>query len=280
MRILSYNIHGWRTLGDRMNLGLLVELLKSTEADIIGLNEVYHPVAMETSTALSFLAEQLGMYVAFAAKRPWQSPGDIAMGASGNALLSRYPFLSTVSGLFSSIPGKKQRGFLEGRIAWRSGQTYSIVVTHFDPTDEQTRQAQFAELLEWFEQTGSRPDMILGDFNCINPREYEHHPKAYAALSNLPEVAKHLVNSPEGPQLARKIEQAGYIDVLAQNGSGRCGTFIPAQIPVRLDYIWLRSDRLPHLSWTTIIEEPSGQEASDHRPVLAELTTTEVSTIG
>ena len=49
------------------------------------------------------------------------------------------------------------------------------------------------------------------------------------------------------------------------------GTFIPAREPVRLDYIWLRSDWACHLTHAEIVEELAGQEASDHRPVFAEL---------
>jgi exonuclease III len=49
------------------------------------------------------------------------------------------------------------------------------------------------------------------------------------------------------------------------------GTFIPAWEPIRLDYIWLRSDWARHLTHAGIVEEPAGQEASDQRPVVAEL---------
>jgi endonuclease/exonuclease/phosphatase family metal-dependent hydrolase len=84
-------------------------------------------------------------------------------------------------------------------------------------------------------------------------------------------VAGHLANNPDGPQLTHQIEQAGYVDALIQKGVLGRGTLIPAQEPVRLDYIWLRSDWACRLTHAGIIEEPDGQEASDHRPVVAEL---------
>ena len=274
MRVLSYNIHGWLTAHGRTNLGLLVELLERTEADVIGLNEAYHPTPTESGAALSWLAEQLGMRVAFAAKRARGSTGDITPGAFGNALLSRFPFASVFSGLYSPLEGRRPRGFLETRLEVGGGRIVSVVVTHLDPYDEHARQAQFTELLAWFDQDGRRPDLILGDFNCLNPRDYGSTAEGLAAWSRFPEEARHLANGPDGPQLARQIEQAGYTDTGAQRGRGGRGTFIPAQIPVRLDYIWLRSDARARLDDAGIVEEPDGQEASDHRPVIAELALT------
>lgn len=271
MRILSFNIHGWRTLHGETNLDLLVDLFKRTKADVIALNEAYHPVATKSGTALSWLAEQLDMRVAFAAKRACGDPSDITSGASGNALLSRFPFASTFSGLYSPIEGRKQRGFLEGRLEIGNGRTLSVVVTHLDPSSESVRQDQFVELLDWFDRDSRHSDLIVGDFNCLNPRDYEYTPEARAAWNIFPEEAQHLVNAPNGPQLTRQIEQAGYIDTGVHRGYSKHGTFIPAEISVRLDYIWLHSNLLEHLGDGWVVEESLGQEASDHRPVMIEL---------
>ncbi len=43
MRVVTYNIHGWRTTDDRPNLDLVASVLADTQADIIGLNEVFYP---------------------------------------------------------------------------------------------------------------------------------------------------------------------------------------------------------------------------------------------
>ena len=61
MRIVTYNIHKWRTIGDQPNFGLLADLLKGIDADVIGLNEVIHPVSTEAGVALACLADELGM---------------------------------------------------------------------------------------------------------------------------------------------------------------------------------------------------------------------------
>jgi endonuclease/exonuclease/phosphatase family metal-dependent hydrolase len=270
VRIITYNIHKWRTIRDQTNLVLLVDLLKRVDADVIGLNEVLHPLPAETGSALSWLADELGMYFAFAAREPRRRLGHSSTGSSGDALLSRFPFVSVGWGLFSPIPEKKQRGFLEARLDLGVGQTCTVVSIHLDHTEERARQSQFSDLLAWYEQADRRPDLIIGDCNCVHPREYEHRPEAFMALSTHP-VAGHLANGPDGPQLTSQIEQAGYVDALIHKGDLGRGTFIPALELVRLDYIWLRSDWTCRLTRAGIVEEPDGQEASDHRPVVAEL---------
>jgi endonuclease/exonuclease/phosphatase family metal-dependent hydrolase len=276
VRVVTYNIHKWRTISDQPNLSLLAHLLKATDADVIGLNEVLHPFPTPAGAALSRLADELGMDFAFAAREPTRRLGHGSTGGSGNALLSRFPLVSVAWGLFAPVPDKIQRGFLEVRLEPGIGQTCTVVCIHLDHTDERTRQSQFGDLLAWYEQAGGRPDLIIGDCNCVHPREYERRPEAFAALTKHP-VAAHLANYPDGPQLTRQIEQAGYVDALIQREVLERGTFIPAREPVRLDYIWLRSDWGSHLTHAEIVEEQAGQEASDHRPVVAELEFPETS---
>ncbi len=270
MRILTYNVHGWRTIDDRPNLNLVAKLLKSAEADVIGLNEVYHPAITNTQVALEWLAEQLGMTCVFAACEAQGRLGTSRVSSYGNALLSRAPLAFVSTGLFSTIVGKEQRGYLEGRIGIGDRQTFDVVVTHLDHTDEQTRLTQFADLLLAVGQGNSAPDLIMGDFNCVHPKEYEHRPEALKKLSAYA-LAKHLVNEPHGPQLCNRMEDAGYIDVLVQKGLLGKGTFIPTEERVRLDYLWLSANWVANLTAVDILDEPAGQEASDHRPVLADL---------
>ena len=135
------------------------------------------------------------------------------------------------------------------------------------------RRAQFSgDLTRGQTRSGAagRPHLSVGNCNCVHPQEYERRPEAFAALGTH-SVPAHLANNPDGPQLTRQIEQAGYLDALIQTGILGRGTFIPAREPIRLDYIWLRSDWECHVTHAGIVEEPAGQEASDHRPVVAEL---------
>ena len=90
------------------------------------------------------------MYVAFGAREPRRELGTSPTGGSGDALLSRFRFVSTAWAPLPPIPGKKQRGFLEARLAPDAGPTCTVVSLHLDHTDERTRQRQFSDVLAWY----------------------------------------------------------------------------------------------------------------------------------
>jgi endonuclease/exonuclease/phosphatase family metal-dependent hydrolase len=74
-----------------------------------------------------------------------------------------------------------------------------------------------------------------------------------------------------GPKVVTQLEKAGYIDAFAQVGAPGETTFLGNEHPpVRIDYIFLSESLAPALTHAEIWPEPPGQEASDHRPVLAE----------
>ncbi|HQY90757.1 MAG TPA: hypothetical protein PLS79_04115, partial [Caldilinea sp.] len=63
MRIVTYNIHGWRAADGAPNLDGVTAVLRTINADIIGLNEVYYPrvVQGDARPALEALASRLEM---------------------------------------------------------------------------------------------------------------------------------------------------------------------------------------------------------------------------
>ena len=96
IRILTYNIHGWRTTDGRPNLNAIADLLSATKADIIGLNEVYYPRVVEGDArpALEALAARLGMYFVFGPCLRWPAQNNMPADAYGNALLCRWPIIA------------------------------------------------------------------------------------------------------------------------------------------------------------------------------------------
>src|SRR5512136_1451110 len=94
MKILTYNIHGWRGPEPEcaFNLDMLTQVISDAGADVVGLNEVFHPFSAEGDPALTQLAARLGMLYAFGpALSAEESPRGIPYG---NALLSRWPILA------------------------------------------------------------------------------------------------------------------------------------------------------------------------------------------
>src|SRR4051794_1505527 len=118
MKILTYNIHGWRTQDGQPNLNGVIQVIEDTRADIVGLNEVDYPrvVAGAAGPALEALAQRLNMHFVFGPCLRWPAQDNMPADAYGNALLSRWPIIASAAHYLSPVEGKEQRGLLEGRI--------------------------------------------------------------------------------------------------------------------------------------------------------------------
>ena len=132
MRIVTYNIHGWRTSAGQPNLVAVAETLERIGADIVGLNEVHYPQVVKGSDqpALEALAQRLGMHFVFGPCLRWPAQNNMPANAYGNALLSRWPIIASAAHHLTPkeedqqrlLETKEQRGLLEGRIACPTGK--------------------------------------------------------------------------------------------------------------------------------------------------------------
>ncbi len=273
MRILTYNIHGWRTADGQPNLDRVLQVIAATQADMVGLNEVFYPrrVGTESRPALEALAAELGMAFVFGPCLRWPVQDDLPADAYGNALLSRWPIIASATHHLTPVEGKEQRGLLEGRILLPNGQTLTVYVTHLDHTDEEARLVQLRALRSWTVRDRNRPHLVLGDFNAVSPWDLDQCPELAAGLRSDPQTY-HLFDGDKGPQVIAQMEKAGYVDAYRLCGQPGQQTYIPsADLPMRIDYIFVSRPLAPAVRSCTIWQEPAGQEASDHRPVLAEL---------
>jgi endonuclease/exonuclease/phosphatase family metal-dependent hydrolase len=76
-------------------------------------------------------------------------------------------------------------------------------------------------------------------------------------------------------KVVAQMEKVGYVDAYGCVGAPGNGSFLgPGFPPFRIDYIFLSESLAPALTAAQIWQEPPGQEASDHRPVLAEFDLT------
>ena len=148
MKVLTYNIHGWRTPdGTALNVDLLASVIDTTGADLVGLNEVFHPLATPDGPALAVLASRLGMSYAFGATQPLMpAAGDTPYG---NAFLSRWPILAYAAHHLTPAVSYGRRGLLEARVRLPSGQPFTLYVTHLDHRSEQIRLEQWSSANTW-----------------------------------------------------------------------------------------------------------------------------------
>ena len=281
MKILTYNIHGWRTTDGRPNWEMLAKVLEEADADIVGLNEVFYPRTVEgaTGAALEALATRLNMHFVFGPCLRWPAQNDMPAHAYGNALLSRWPIVASAAHHLTPkeekqqavLAGKEQRGLLEGRVLLPSGETFTVYATHLDHTSEAARMIQLRTARTWLDRDKRRPHIVMGDFNAINLWDYAHRPDDIAKLKEHMQ-AKHQVNGEKGPEVIVQMEKIGYTDTLTLHGAAGQQSFIPAADQnLRIDYIFASKPLVERVRSCEIIMEPPDTEASDHRPVMVEI---------
>lgn len=266
MRVLTYNIHGWRDAGGQIDAARLARIIRASRADIVALNEVFHPLTPpgQTRPALDLLADELGMTAAFGvALTPQFAFAPLA--SYGNALLTRYPLLAHAGHHLTFIEGHEQRGLLEARVLLPDGRTpFSVYVTHLDHLSEAVRVQQVSAMAQWTVRDRERPHLLLGDFNTLAPSDFAADPAALHALRASAAFGR---LAGEGMEVVPRLLRRGYVDAQAASAAP---TF-PADDPVvRIDYIWAAAPLAPALRWCRRWTTEDTAVASDHLPVLAE----------
>jgi endonuclease/exonuclease/phosphatase family metal-dependent hydrolase len=272
MRLLTYNIHGWRTLAGHANLHAVADLIAATRADIVGLNEVFYPRMVEgaNEAALEALAAHLGMNFVFGPCLRGPAQDNMPADAYGNALLSRWPILASAAHHLTPVEGKEQRGLLEARIALPNGTPFTVYITHLDHTSEEVRLVQLRALRTWSVRDRNRPHVVVGDFNAVAPGDFDASKDTAERLLQSPKKANVLNIDGGGPKVVAQMEKAGYVDAYGRVGAPGGTSFLGREHPpVRIDYIFVSETLAPALVASEIWQEAPGQEASDHRPVLA-----------
>lgn len=164
VRIATYNIHKCRGLDRRVRPARIVEVLRETGADIIGLQEVLsvEGMAREQDQA-RFIAEELGMEYGLGSNRRLRG------GAYGNVILSRWP-VQVVRNYDITWRGRERRGCLRADVRLEMGDVRSVLHlfnihlgTAFIERRHQARQLISSEILNDEHLEGAR--IVIGDFN-------------------------------------------------------------------------------------------------------------------
>jgi endonuclease/exonuclease/phosphatase family metal-dependent hydrolase len=179
VRVATYNIH--RALGcdNRLEVGRIVEVIETLDADVIALQELETPEVQTSAELLDRLTE-----VGYEAVL-----GPTILSAQhsyGNALLTRLPVLSCTR-VDISVDHREPRGLIDVQLGVVSGASPSApaggaeaaprlrcVTTHLglDPAE---RGAQIARIIEQLDDPrmdsdrGMAPIILLGDFNEWRP---------------------------------------------------------------------------------------------------------------
>lgn len=272
LRVLTYNIHGWRNASGAVDVAALARIIQASGADIVALNEVFHP--LETSdgsqAALDELSALLGMTCAFGvALMPQFAFAPLA--SYGNALLARLPILAHAGHHLTPVEGHEQRGLLEARLLLPDGKaTLSVYVTHLDHKSEAARLQQLAAVFQWTTRDRSRPHLLLGDFNALSAADFAGRPDVLDALRSHDQF-RHMVV--DGMDVTARLQRRGYVDAAASQpaADGPQPTY-PAHDPLaRIDYIWASTPLAPRIRRCGVWQTDETATTSDHLPVLAEI---------
>ena len=203
-RVLVYNIHAGKDAAGVDNLQRVADLVRSTRADVVLLQEVDRKT--RRSSNVDHLAELMrltGMHGVFGKSLDYQG------GDYGIAMLSRWPFDAeeTIS-LPVQPPQVRSGGLIEPRVALLAETGgIRIINTHIDASREDTYRLQEIE--------GLIP---------IAKRPYPG-----------PIIAGGDLNSEPDSEVQRRLRAAGFIDCAAG-----AGLTYPANTPVkRIDYLYM-----------------------------------------
>lgn len=248
------------------NVDLVAEVIERAEADVVGLNEVFHPTADERP-ALSYLAQRLGMQFAFGATQPAEPTPDHP--PYGNAILSRWPVMAHAAHHLAPAVAYGKRGLLEARILLPSDRPLTIYVTHLDHRSEETRVAQWAAADTWLARDRGRLHLVLGDFNALAETDYA----APGALDRLRAFQQERGWPVPSFDLIGRVLKSGYVDAYgAAGGPAAGGATWPADAPERrIDYIFLPAASAGALRACAPVTGAALADASDHLPVLADI---------
>lgn len=160
LKLVTFNI--WHNQGDwAARQPLLIEAIRSADADIIALQEVLEDANVGLPNQALTIADALGGYEMHFVS----TDAEGAPRRYGNAILSRLPVLAHDS--------KKLEPLDDYRTALRirvdvGGKAIDIVDTHlaWQEDAQAVRARQIGDLLGWLPRDGT-PLIVMGDFNAV-----------------------------------------------------------------------------------------------------------------
>lgn len=235
LKIITYNIYGWRKKNQEDNFESLVDFFKKENPDVIGLQEVY----LNSMGQLPKLAESLQMNYLF-------GPG--FSSEFGNAILTKFKILDWYS-IPLRMQGRETRNFI-----CVIHENITVCCTHLDNADEHVRSTQFDQLVRITDKLG--PHILMGDFNSLRRLDYSKTDWEY--IFNERKQNKWELPTSE---LIDRIEKS-YVDTWSFVGKFPIKS--TCAFDTRIDYIFVSNVNKIKIEKSNRIEE---EMTSDHYPV-------------
>lgn len=249
LTIMTYNIHSGVGADLKLDLDRIADLIRDQAADIVGLCEVDQGTRRSGRVDQArYIAERLGYYYAYGPNFMYDG------GAFGNAVLSRYPIVSSTNHPLPNIHFNEPRGLLEAQID-TGGGILNVFVTHLDVEYADSRLTQARAVVEISSKAGG-PKIVMGDFNA-SPTDTPEIAALLRYFNDTQQVYRVLVDSTELVKegvFARDYLKGGY-------------TYDASDPARRIDYILTSFD-------IRVVTEAGAARtprtlASDHLPYVA-----------
>nr|WP_269521728.1 endonuclease/exonuclease/phosphatase family protein [Bacillus sp. J33] len=163
--MLTFNTHHGKGMDRRVNLNRISNIIKSSNADIIGLNEVDNQFSRRSNfeNQALWLANELKMDYVFGPAITYENQSENIFRQYGNALLSRLPIIKSENHPFDFLPRvAEDRALLEADIKI-GDEIFTVYVTHLSFAPFQHRkQTEFI-----LKKVSANPysSIVLGDWN-------------------------------------------------------------------------------------------------------------------
>ncbi|WP_230981479.1 endonuclease/exonuclease/phosphatase family protein [Echinicola salinicaeni] len=166
--VLSYNIHHSNppSKPDLIDLEAVAKVIKESNADIVGLQEV--DVYTERSGSDLHMAEKLGELAGY--DYYYFSKGiDYKEGEYGTAILSKYPLSNEKTIKLPKEEGTEQRTLSLVTVSLTEESKIYFGNTHMDFTSESNGLAQAKFITKYFDESTDNeiPAIVVGDFNAV-----------------------------------------------------------------------------------------------------------------
>ena len=232
LRVMSYNIHHGEGLDQRLDLERIAKVITDARADIVGLQEVDRGCERTQKRDLPAELAQLTGMRAVFEKNIPYQGGEY-----GNAVLTKFPVKRSKNTHYQMLRPGEQRGVLQ-LVLDVHGREVLFMNTHIDyRPDDAERVMNADELKQIVAAAGSLPVILVGDFNTLPASRTHERVKAFLTDS---------------------------WEVVGKGDGFTCPVRTPAK---RIDYIWISKATVGPLKMEVL-----RTEASDHLPIIAELT--------
>jgi exodeoxyribonuclease III len=255
VKIMSYNIleGGNLSRGDRTDL--LLELIRGSSPDVVGLNEC-RGFAEDDHARLRLFERELGMI------------GVMNEAQSGNHVALLYgPDIKVVETSQRTI--SMYNGYARVTMETSALGQVAIVATHLHPFSSTFRVGEMEILAA---RAASAPAaIIMGDMNSIAPSD------ADVDLTDAPRTMSERLRGPSGDidtDAVSVLLRRGYLDLGQPKAQATYPTMLSrerSEPRVRLDYMFVSPAIAERCIEFQVRKDDKAQRASDHLPIVAEI---------